>query len=72
MIWKTLLFSAYKKGDVSKVILRFFEHYLELIFIEKKNLKLHYTVEFEVLSFENGDVPLSCKDFCGSVCSSFI
>ncbi|MGO4346133.1 hypothetical protein AB4Z45_11670 [Paenibacillus sp. MCAF9] len=47
-----------KQGADSKVILRFFEHYLELIFIEKKDLKLHYTAEFEVLSFENGDVSL--------------
>ncbi|OME64670.1 hypothetical protein BK120_34400, partial [Paenibacillus sp. FSL A5-0031] len=46
------------KRAVSKVILRFFEHYLELTFIEKKDLKLHYIVEFEVLSFEIGDVSL--------------
>lgn len=51
---------------VPNVILRFFELHLEAIFLEKKDLGLHFIVEVEVLLFGNWDVPLSCEHFWDS------
>jgi hypothetical protein len=36
----------------------FFAPHLEPVFLEKKDLRFHFTVKFEVLKFENRDVPL--------------
>jgi hypothetical protein len=33
------------------------------IFLKKKDLSLHFTVEVEVPLFEHGEVPLSCAHF---------
>jgi hypothetical protein len=49
---------------------RFLEPRFEPFFMEKKDLSLHFTVEIEILSFENGDVPMSCQRFWGSAFES--
>jgi len=50
-----------ERKTVLKVILRFFEPRSN--FLKKKDLKLHLTVEVEVLSFGNMDVSVFCERF---------
>ncbi|MDF2662315.1 MAG: hypothetical protein K0Q94_5106 [Paenibacillus sp.] len=51
------------KGAVSEVILRFCEPCLEQISLEKKDLRLHVTVECEVLSFRDREAPYYASRF---------